>query len=114
MIALIFVLHVIAVGIILNRLPLRIYTAAGFFLYFLGVYVSAGFYLKENRQAFTPVMPLEDDYYNHYRVKKKSPFEPTEGPKREMEEELQKERDDAIRLRKKKQDESKSQPSTKP
>lgn len=90
MIALLLVLHVIAIGVILSLFRLRFSTIAGFFVYFMGFYLILGHYLKDHRQVFMPVMPLEDDYYNHYNPKRKSPFEPVEDANRETEAEEKK------------------------
>ncbi len=111
--ATLLVLHVIAIGIVLNRFPLRSYTFLGCFLYFFGFYVGVGHYISDNRKAITPVMPLEDDYYNYYRPKKTSPFDPSNGSKKEASEE-EKEMEENIRFQKRRLDESKGHPSTKP
>lgn len=71
---LIFVLHVIAIGILLNRLPIRFSTVLAAFVYFGVFYLATGHYFASHREAFTPTMPLEDDYYRNPRKPELSPF----------------------------------------
>lgn len=104
------ILHVIAIGVVLSRFRLRSYTIFGFFLYFLAVYIGLGHYMKTHRETITPVLPLEDDYYKHYRPEKKSPFDPSQESSKETEEDV----DETMRYQKKLFEENKAQPSTKP
>ncbi len=94
MIALIFVLHVIVIGILLNRVRLKALPLSLTFLYFFGFYLIAGHYFKNNRSAFVPEMPLSDDYWLFRKDEKKSPFAESEnGPRKKTDEETQSEDD---------------------
>jgi hypothetical protein len=109
---LIFVLHVIGIGILLNRLPIRFSTVLGAFLYFGIFYLAAGHYFASHRQAFTPEMPLEDDYYRNPKKQTVSPFAKPYYPSRPKEDEeaiLEQER--LMRQRRKQEQ---LQPSTNP
>jgi len=99
--ALIFILHVLAIGILINRLPLRFVTIAGTFVYFTVFYLYFGHYLASHRERFVPQIPLEDDYYRFRKPKKISPFDPPTDPDSEMvraEKAREKEEDDAMEL----------------
>ncbi|MBC7531317.1 MAG: hypothetical protein H7318_07045 [Oligoflexus sp.] len=110
--ALMFILHVLGIGILLNRLPIRIGTVLGTFVYFFGFYVIAGNYLASHREKITPQMPLEDDYYNNLRPKKKSFFDSPQFNKTTKEdEEATLEQERKLKLEKKN---SELHPSTKP
>lgn len=110
--AVIFILHVLGIGVLLNRLPIRVWSVLGTYLYFFAFYVVAGNYLAGHREKITPKIPLEDDYYNHLRPKKKSFFNSPQrngAPEEDEETTLEKER--KIKLEKQK---SEAHPSTKP
>ncbi len=93
--ALIFILHVLGIGIVLSRIPFRLLTVVACLVYFVSFYLLCGHYLASHREALIPKMPLEDDYYNFRPTKKKSPFdspEPAETLKEEEETTLELER----------------------
>ncbi|MBC7659023.1 MAG: hypothetical protein H7249_04880 [Chitinophagaceae bacterium] len=75
MIPLLFILHVIGLGVILNRLPLRSFTVLGTFAYFLGFYLITGHFLAKHVTLITPPTVLQDDYYRARLPKRKSPFQ---------------------------------------
>jgi Na+/H+ antiporter NhaC len=109
---LIFVLHVIGIGILLNRLPIRFVTVLAAFIYFGIFYLSVGQYFTSHRQVFTPEMQLEDDYYRNPKRESMSPFAAPYYPTRPKEDEeaiLEQER--LMRQRRKQEQ---LQPSTNP
>lgn len=109
---LIFVLHVIGIGILLNRLPIRFWTVLGTFVYFGIFYLAAGQYFASHRQVFTPERQLEDDYYRNPKREAVSPFAPQNFPTRPKEDQeaiLEQER--LMRQRRKQEQ---LQPSTNP
>lgn len=110
--ALILILHVLAIGVLLSRLPIRIWSVLGTFAYFFVFYFVSGQYIASHRDKITPKFPLEDDYYNHLRPPRKSPFPSPDSngkPKDEEEATLEQER----RLKEERQN-SLRYPSTKP
>ncbi len=102
--------HVIAFALLWNRLPMKLWTYALGFLYFWGVYFGLGHYLVTHPESYTPVMPLEDDYWKHWKPKKQSPFLTPEEQKRERDEESIEEE---LRSKRKALEEQ-AQPNTKP
>ncbi|RYZ50067.1 MAG: hypothetical protein EOP07_23495 [Proteobacteria bacterium] len=87
---LIFVLHVIGIGILLK----------------------AGQYFTSHRQAFTPEMQLEDDYYRNPKKASVSPFAaPNLSPRPKEDEEAILEQERLMRQRRKQEQ---LQPSTNP
>ncbi len=102
--------HVIAFALLWNRLPMKAWTYFLGFLYFWGVYFGLGQYLAQHPDSYTPAIPLEDDYWKHWKPQKKSPFLTPEEQKREMEEDQAEEEQRAL----KKSQEEKAQPITKP
>lgn len=111
--ALIFILHVIAIGILLHRLPLRLWTFLGAFVYFAAFYLVCGHFIAGHRQLITPQMPLEDDYYRYQRTQKKSPFDrPDYDVNQKDDEEATLELERKARQEKQKLEEA--QPKTKP
>ncbi|RZA11763.1 MAG: hypothetical protein EOP10_32535, partial [Proteobacteria bacterium] len=74
--ALILIVHVLVLGILINRIPFRFWTVMGLFAYFAGFYLIFGHTLASHPEMITPPLTLEDDYYRNRKVQKKSPFDP--------------------------------------